>query len=36
MIPAVLALIAQQQACDAAWQAWLADAPMSWLQGVRL
>jgi hypothetical protein len=32
----VLILNAQQQAQDAAWVAWLACAPMTWLQGVAL
>ena len=36
MSAAVLALIARQQAQAAAWQAWLANTPMSWLQGVAL
>jgi hypothetical protein len=36
MSPAVLALVCQQAAQDAAWQAWLADRPMTWLQGVRV
>jgi len=31
MTAAVLALIAQQQAQDECWIAWLADRPMSWL-----
>lgn len=31
MTAAVLALIAQQQAQDEAWSAWLANRPMSWL-----
>lgn len=31
MTPAVLALICAQAAQDAAWEAWLADRPMSWL-----
>jgi len=31
MTAAVLALVCRQAAQDAAWQAWLADAPMSWL-----
>jgi hypothetical protein len=30
MTAAVLALIAQQQAQDEAWAAWLADRPMTW------
>jgi predicted transcriptional regulator len=34
MSAAVLALVAQQQAQDAAWQAWLADVPMTWLRGI--
>lgn len=34
MSAAVLALVAQQQTQDEAWAAWLADRPMSWLQGV--
>jgi len=32
----VLALIAGQAASDAAWEAWLCNRPMTWLQGVRL
>jgi len=34
MTPAVLALVCRQEAQDAAWKAWLADVPMSWLVGV--
>lgn len=36
MSPAVLALVCQQAAQDAAFEAWLADVPMSWLVGVQL
>ncbi len=36
MSAAVLALVAQQQAQDEAWAAWLSDRPMTWLQGVAL
>lgn len=36
MSAAVLALVCQQAAQDEAWAAWLADRPMTWLQGVRL
>ena len=34
MTHAVLQLVCQQAAQDAAWAAWLADVPMSWLTGV--
>lgn len=34
MTPEVLALVCQQAAQDEAWAAWLADVPMSWLQGI--
>ncbi len=32
----VIALIASQEASNAAWNAWLSDLQMSWLQGVKL
>jgi hypothetical protein len=32
----VLCYVCQQEANDAAWEAHLADRPMSWLQGVAL
>lgn len=32
----VLCLIAQQEASNAAWEAWLCNVPMSWISGVRL
>ncbi len=36
MTAEVLALICAQAAQDEAWAAWLADRPMSWLQGLPL
>ena len=34
MTPAVLQLVCKQAAQDAAFEAWLADVPMSWLVGI--
>ena len=36
MTAEVLALICAQEASYAAWEAFLANRPMTWLQGVRL